>query len=84
MVGIQETDADIATGTRYASRGDILGGVYAWDLFCKFTSRTANLIAEVMLMPGASSLTGRFRLYKKSALEKIIHSTQSKGYSFQM
>lgn len=85
MVSIQrETDADIVTGTRYASRGEIRGGVYGWDLFRKFTSRTANLIADVMLMPGVSDLTGSFRLYRKSVLEKVINSTQSKGYSFQM
>lgn len=85
MVSIQrETDADIVTGTRYASRGEISGGVYGWDLFRKFTSRTANLIADVMLMPGVSDLTGSFRLYRKSVLEKVINSTQSKGYSFQM
>ncbi|OQE28666.1 hypothetical protein PENSTE_c003G04150 [Penicillium steckii] len=85
MVRIQkETDADIVTGTRYANRGDIKGGVYGWDLFRKFTSRTANLIADVMLMPGVSDLTGSFRLYKKQVLQKVITSTESKGYSFQM
>ncbi|KAJ9191851.1 CAZyme family GT2 [Paecilomyces variotii] len=85
MIKIQkETNADIVTGTRYASRGPLRGGVYGWDLFRKFTSRTANLIADVMLMPGVSDLTGSFRLYKKQVLEKVITSTESKGYSFQM
>ncbi|OQE41175.1 hypothetical protein PENCOP_c005G07953 [Penicillium coprophilum] len=85
MIRIQEeTDADIVTGTRYANRGAIKGGVYGWDLFRKFTSRTANLIADVMLMPGVSDLTGSFRLYKKAVLEKVILKTESKGYSFQM
>lgn len=85
MIRIQkETDADIVSGTRYASRDDIKGGVYGWDLFRKFTSRTANLIADVMLMPGVSDLTGSYRLYRKNVLDKVIHSTTSKGYSFQM
>lgn len=85
MIKIQkETNADIVTGTRYAKRGNQRGGVYGWDLFRKFTSRTANLIADVMLMPGVSDLTGSFRLYKKNVLGKVITSTQSKGYSFQM
>ncbi|OOF96563.1 glycosyltransferase family 2 protein [Aspergillus carbonarius ITEM 5010] len=85
MIQIQaQSDADIVTGTRYASLDGVKGGVYGWDLFRKFTSRTANLIADVMLMPGVSDLTGSFRLYKKSVLEKVIGSTQSKGYSFQM
>jgi dolichol-phosphate mannosyltransferase len=85
MIKIQkETNADIVTGTRYAKRGSLNGGVYGWDLFRKFTSRTANLIADVMLMPGVSDLTGSFRLYKRSVLENVITSTQSKGYTFQM
>lgn len=85
MIKIQkESNADIVSGTRYAKRGDLKGGVYGWDLIRKFTSRGANLIADVMLMPGVSDLTGSFRLYRKNVLEKVITSTESKGYSFQM
>ncbi|PGH17791.1 hypothetical protein AJ79_00932 [Helicocarpus griseus UAMH5409] len=85
MIKIQkETNCDIVSGTRYASRGDLRGGVYGWDLFRKLTSRGANLIADVMLMPGVSDLTGSFRLYRKPVLEKVIRSTESKGYTFQM
>lgn len=71
---------DIVTGTRYA--GD--GGVYGWDLKRKLVSRGANLFADTLLRPGVSDLTGSFRLYKKSVLEKVIASTESKGYTFQM
>jgi dolichol-phosphate mannosyltransferase len=85
MIKIQkDSNADIVTGTRYAKRGELRGGVFGWDLIRKFTSRGANLIADVMLMPGVSDLTGSFRLYKRSVLEKVITSTESKGYSFQM
>ncbi|KAK2740909.1 dolichol-P-mannose synthesis [Onygenales sp. PD_40] len=85
MIKIQkETNCDIVSGTRYASRGDLRGGVYGWDVVRKLTSRGANLIADVMLMPGVSDLTGSFRLYKKPVLEKVIRSTESKGYTFQM
>ena len=31
-----------------------------------------------------SDLTGSFRLYKKSVLEKVIANVNSKGYAFQM
>lgn len=31
-----------------------------------------------------SDLTGSYRLYKKEVLEKVISSTKSKGYTFQM
>ncbi|KAI1650433.1 family 2 glycosyltransferase [Daldinia loculata] len=71
---------DIVTGTRYAGNG----GVYGWDLKRKFVSRGANLFADTVLRPGVSDLTGSFRLYKKSVLQKVIESTESKGYTFQM
>jgi len=72
---------DIVTGTRYAGQG---AGVYGWDLKRKVISRGANLLADTMLRPGVSDLTGSFRLYKKEVLEKVIASTESKGYGFQM
>ena len=71
---------DIVTGTRYA--GD--GGVFGWDLKRKLVSRGANLFADTVLRPGVSDLTGSFRLYKKTVLQKVIESTESKGYTFQM
>ncbi|PVI06098.1 glycosyltransferase family 2 protein [Periconia macrospinosa] len=81
MVKVQQTkNYDIVTGTRYAGNG----GVYGWDLKRKFVSRGANLFADTVLRPGVSDLTGSFRLYKKAVLEKVIRSTESKGYTFQM
>lgn len=81
MIALQkEGNYDIVTGTRYA--GD--GGVYGWDLKRKLVSRGANLFADTVLRPGVSDLTGSFRLYKKDVLQKVITSTESKGYSFQM
>ncbi|KAK6538744.1 dolichol-P-mannose synthesis [Orbilia ellipsospora] len=81
MIETQKTkNYDIVTGTRYA--GD--GGVYGWDFRRKLVSRGANLFASVVLRPNVSDLTGSFRLYKKSVLENVIKSTESKGYTFQM
>ncbi|XP_046337883.1 dolichol-phosphate mannosyltransferase subunit 1-like [Haliotis rufescens] len=73
-------DYDIVLGTRYA--GD--GGVFGWDLKRKCISRGANYITQVLLRPGASDVTGSFRLYKKDVLERLIHSCLSKGYMFQV
>lgn len=82
MVEIQKsTGADIVTGTRYA--GDD-AGVYGWDLKRKLISRGANLFADTVLQPGVSDLTGSFRLYRRDVLRKVMESTESKGYSFQM
>ncbi|EOD48635.1 putative mannose phospho-dolichol synthase protein [Neofusicoccum parvum UCRNP2] len=81
MVRVQaEKNYDIVTGTRYAGNG----GVYGWDLKRKFVSRGANLFADTLLRPGVSDLTGSFRLYKREVLQKVITSTESKGYTFQM
>ncbi|XP_065914318.1 dolichol-phosphate mannosyltransferase subunit 1-like isoform X2 [Dysidea avara] len=71
---------DIVTGTRY-SKG---GGVHGWDLMRKLISRGANYLAQVLLNPGVSDLTGSFRLYKKAVLEQLVAKCQSKGYVFQM
>lgn len=81
MIATQQAgDYDIVTGTRYA--GD--GGVYGWDLKRKLTSKGANIFADTVLQPGVSDLTGSFRLYKRSVLEKLFQSTDVRGFSMQM
>ncbi|KAL8956990.1 MAG: hypothetical protein Q9193_005625 [Seirophora villosa] len=76
----RRTGCDIVTGTRYAGEG----GVYGWDLKRKMVSRGANLVADTVLRPGVSDLTGSFRLYRREVLEKVMGVTESKGYTFQM
>lgn len=73
-------DFDVVTGTRYAQGG----GVAGWDLKRILTSRGANLLANILLSPGVSDLTGSFRLYKKNVLEDLIKSVQGRSYVFQM
>uniref|UniRef100_A0A8C6WHJ4 Dolichyl-phosphate mannosyltransferase subunit 1, catalytic n=1 Tax=Neogobius melanostomus TaxID=47308 RepID=A0A8C6WHJ4_9GOBI len=75
-----EGDFDLVSGTRY--KGD--GGVYGWDLRRKLISRGANFLTQVLLRPGASDLTGSFRLYKRPVLETLVSRCVSKGYVFQM
>ncbi|KAK2169603.1 hypothetical protein LSH36_8g00022 [Paralvinella palmiformis] len=75
-----EGNFDIVSGTRY--RGN--GGVFGWDLRRKIISRGANYVAQILLRPGASDLTGSFRLFRKDVLEKLIQASVSKGYVFQM
>ncbi|KAJ0036443.1 hypothetical protein NQD34_005120 [Periophthalmus magnuspinnatus] len=76
----KEEDFDLVSGTRY--KGD--GGVYGWDLRRKMISRGANFLTQVLLRPGASDLTGSFRLYKRQVLESLVERCVSKGYVFQM
>ncbi|XP_017288960.1 dolichol-phosphate mannosyltransferase subunit 1 [Kryptolebias marmoratus] len=76
----KEGDYDLVSGTRYKGTG----GVYGWDLRRKLISRGANFLTQVLLRPGASDLTGSFRLYKKKVLESLVERCVSKGYVFQM
>ena len=80
----RSSDADIVTGTRYRSDAELSGGVHGWDLTRKLTSCGANILADFLLAPGVSDLTGSYRLYKKEALVRVIEKTESKGYTFQM
>jgi dolichol-phosphate mannosyltransferase len=75
-----ETNCDIVTGTRYAEGGGIAG----WDLRRILTSRGANLIANILLNPDISDLTGSFRLYKKEVLVELMKSVKGRAYVFQM
>jgi len=77
---LSEGNFDLVSGTRYA----LGGGVFGWDFMRKLISRTANYVAQVLLQPGASDLTGSFRIYKREVLEKLVNSCVSKGYVFQM
>ncbi|KDQ54995.1 glycosyltransferase family 2 protein [Jaapia argillacea MUCL 33604] len=86
----QAHNLDIVTGTRYSSHATPRlsearpGGVHGWDLKRKLVSRGANFLADTVLNPGVSDLTGSFRLYRLPVLRHIITLTQSKGYVFQM
>lgn len=71
---------DIVTGTRYKPGG----GVAGWDLKRKVTSKGANVLADILLNPGVSDLTGSFRLYERKAIERILPEVRCTGYAFQM
>lgn len=55
-----------------------------WDTKRIITSRGANLLANILLNPGVSDLTGSFRLYKKEVLQNLITKVKGKTYVFQM
>eukprot|EP00602_Paraphysomonas_sp_CaronLab_P006025 CAMPEP_0185017652 /NCGR_PEP_ID=MMETSP1103-20130426/579_1 /TAXON_ID=36769 /ORGANISM="Paraphysomonas bandaiensis, Strain Caron Lab Isolate" /LENGTH=232 /DNA_ID=CAMNT_0027547163 /DNA_START=65 /DNA_END=760 /DNA_ORIENTATION=+ len=76
----KESDYDVVTGTRYANGGGIAG----WDMKRVITSRGANLLANILMNPDVSDLTGSFRLYKKKVLEDLMQSVRGRTYVFQM
>lgn len=77
---MERNKCEIVTGTRYRNGG----GVAGWDLKRKITSKGANILADFLLGPGVSDLTGSFRLYERHALEQVLPSVQCTGYAFQM
>lgn len=77
---MQQQTVDIVTGTRYAGGG----GVAGWDLKRKLVSKGANILADFLLNPGVSDLTGSFRLYQRHVLETILPNVTCQGYAFQM
>ena len=74
----KELNYDIVTGSRYIPGG----GVFGWNLKRKLTSRVANFIADTLLTPGVSDLTGSFRLYKKEVFLAIMNTMESRGIFF--
>lgn len=77
---MDEKRVEIVTGTRYLPGG----GVANWDLKRKVVSKGANILADFLLNPGVSDLTGSFRVYERSALENVLQRVTCKGYAFQM
>jgi dolichol-phosphate mannosyltransferase len=76
----REGKYDIVTGTRNLGSG----GTAGWDFQRVLTSRGANLMANMLLWPGVTDLTGSFRLYKRNVIEDLIKSVKGKTYVFQM
>ena len=68
----KEGDFDVVTGSRYIEGG----GVFGWNVKRKLTSRVANFIADTLLNPGVSDLTGSYRLYKKEVSRNIMNNMQ--------
>jgi dolichol-phosphate mannosyltransferase len=77
---MDDSKVEIVTGTRYA----LGGGVFGWDSKRKLISKGANFLADFLLNPGVSDLTGSFRLYERRVLEQVLPQIQCKGYAFQM
>lgn len=62
----------------------VLQKVAGWDLRRVVTSRGANLLANLLLWPNVSDLTGSYRLYKKEVLQDLVLSVKGRTYVFQM
>ena len=70
---------DITIGSRYVAGGRIEG----WSLFRHLTSRVTNGFVRIWLGLKTKDNTGAFRVYSKSALDRIeLDQVQSEGYAY--
>jgi dolichol-phosphate mannosyltransferase len=71
---------DIVIGSRYIAGGNIVG----WNWRRKLISWGANRFARTVLELKPKDVTSGFRVYSKSAFEKIITRSKLNGYAFQI
>jgi len=70
---------DVVIGSRYVKGGAIKN----WALHRRILSRAANFYARTILRLEAKDVTSGFRVYRSSALKKILDKKFSEGYTFQ-
>jgi dolichol-phosphate mannosyltransferase len=73
-------DADLVIGSRWIPGGSVVN----WPLRREALSRGGNLYVRLLLGISIRDATAGFRVFRRSALEKIdLSSVQSTGYVFQ-
>jgi dolichol-phosphate mannosyltransferase len=81
LIAAAEDGADLALGSRYV-RG---GSVGNWGLVRRFISRGGSIYAQVLIGTRIRDLTGGFKCYRRSVLERIdLDAIASRGYAFQI
>ncbi|MEK7516126.1 MAG: DUF2723 domain-containing protein [Patescibacteria group bacterium] len=72
--------ADVVVGSRRIPGAKIIG----WNLWRRFTSRSANWFARALLSIPVSDVTSGYRAYRASVLQKIdLGCIRTDGYAFQ-
>ena len=72
-------DAGVCIGSRYVAGG----GTEGWPLIRRVASRCVNLFARVMLRLKTKDNSGAFRIYRRSALERMdVSELKSSDYAY--
>jgi dolichol-phosphate mannosyltransferase len=72
--------ADLVLGSRWVPGGSVVN----WPVHRRLLSRGGNLYTRLLLGIPVRDVTGGFRLFRRSTLERIdLSSVQSVGYCFQ-
>ncbi len=73
--------ADLVLGSRYVDGG----GVTDWGLIRRVVSRGGSLYAKLILGIPVNDLTGGFKCFRRSVLEKLnLEAVAADGYGFQI
>jgi len=81
IAAIDEGVADLVIGSRYTKGG----GVVDWGLGRRVISRGGSLFARTVLNLGPRDLTGGFKAWRRSTLERIpFDGVHAGGYVFQI
>jgi dolichol-phosphate mannosyltransferase len=74
-------EADLALGSRYVEGGEVGN----WGAARRAVSAAGSLYARVLLSVPIRDLTGGFKCYRRTVLERIdLDAIHSKGYAFQI
>jgi dolichol-phosphate mannosyltransferase len=74
-------DADVVLGSRYVPGG----GVRNWGLARRLISASGSFYARALLGVDVRDLTGGFKCYRRSVLERIdLGAIAARGYAFQI
>ena len=74
-------NADVVLGCRYMEGG----GTEDWGLMRRLLSKGGNLYARMLLSLPYRDLTGGFKCFRRTVLERIdLDSLESEGYAFQI
>jgi dolichol-phosphate mannosyltransferase len=81
LIVAAEDGADLALGSRYAPGG----GTENWGLLRRVVSRGGCLYAQAILGVGVRDLTGGFKCFRRTTLERIdLGALSAHGYAFQI
>jgi len=81
MLGKARAGADLVLGSRYVDGG----GTVNWGPMRKFISRGGSFYARTILGIGVRDVTGGFKCFRRSTLEKLdLDSVSAQGYGFQI
>jgi dolichol-phosphate mannosyltransferase len=81
LAAVRDGDADLALGSRYVDGG----GITAWSIPRRLTSRAGCWYARKVLDLDIRDLTGGFKCFAARVLEAIdLQSVRCSGYAFQV